>query len=47
LPSINLLREGERSQKLDEDELKQRARAMKRSLEFDVQARDQINPGRW
>jgi DNA segregation ATPase FtsK/SpoIIIE, S-DNA-T family len=47
LPSINLLREGERSQKLDEDELKQRARAIEeKCLEFDVQGRvTQINPG--
>jgi S-DNA-T family DNA segregation ATPase FtsK/SpoIIIE len=47
LPSINLLREGERSQKLDEDELKMRARAIEeKCLEFDVQGRvTQINPG--
>jgi len=47
LPSISLLREGERSQKLDEDELKQRARAIEeKCLEFDVQGRvTQINPG--
>jgi DNA segregation ATPase FtsK/SpoIIIE, S-DNA-T family len=47
LPSVNLLREGERSQKLDEDELKQRARAIEeKCLEFDVQGRvTQINPG--
>jgi DNA segregation ATPase FtsK/SpoIIIE, S-DNA-T family len=47
LPSLNLLREGERSQKLDEDELKQRARAIEnKCLEFDVQGRvTQINPG--
>jgi S-DNA-T family DNA segregation ATPase FtsK/SpoIIIE len=47
LPSINLLREGERSQKLDEDELKERARAIEeKCLEFDVQGRvTQINPG--
>jgi S-DNA-T family DNA segregation ATPase FtsK/SpoIIIE len=47
LPSISLLREGERSQKLDENELKQRARAIEeKCLEFDVQGRvTQINPG--
>jgi S-DNA-T family DNA segregation ATPase FtsK/SpoIIIE len=47
LPPINLLREGERSQKLDEDELKERARAIEeKCLEFDVQGRvTQINPG--
>jgi len=47
LPSISLLREGERLQKLDEDELKQRARAIEeKCLEFDVQGRvTQINPG--
>ncbi len=47
LPPINLLREGERSQKLDEDELKSRARAIEeKCLEFDVQGRvTQINPG--
>jgi S-DNA-T family DNA segregation ATPase FtsK/SpoIIIE len=47
LPPINLLREGERSQKLDEDELKDRARAIEeKCLEFDVQGRvTQINPG--
>jgi S-DNA-T family DNA segregation ATPase FtsK/SpoIIIE len=47
LPPINLLREGERSQKLDEDELKGRARAIEeKCLEFDVQGRvTQINPG--
>ena len=47
LPPISLLREGERSQKLDEDELKQRARAIEeKCLEFDVQGRvTQINPG--
>src|SRR5262249_41565190 len=40
LPSVNLLREGERSQKLDEDELKDRARAIEeKCLEFDVQGR--------
>ena len=44
---ISLLREGERSQKLDEDELKIRARAIEdKCLEFDVQGRvTQINPG--
>jgi len=47
LPSVSLLREGERSQKLDEDELKERARAIEeKCLEFDVQGRiAQINPG--
>jgi S-DNA-T family DNA segregation ATPase FtsK/SpoIIIE len=47
LPPINLLREGERSQKLDEDELKDRAKAIEQKcLEFDVQGRvTQINPG--
>ena len=47
LPSPSLLREGERSQKLDEDELKHRARAIEaKCLEFDIQGRvTQINPG--
>jgi DNA segregation ATPase FtsK/SpoIIIE, S-DNA-T family len=47
LPPISLLREGERSQKLDEQELKDRARAIEeKCLEFDVQGRvTQINPG--
>ena len=47
LPPVSLLREGERSQKLDEDELKMRARAIEsKCLEFDVQGRvTQINPG--
>jgi DNA segregation ATPase FtsK/SpoIIIE, S-DNA-T family len=47
LPSISLLREGERSHKLDEDELKIRARAIEdKCLEFDIQGRvTQINPG--
>src|SRR5712691_4209667 len=47
LPSPSLLREGERSQKLDEDDLKVRARAIEaKCLEFDVQGRvTQINPG--
>jgi len=47
LPSISLLHEGERSQKLDEDELKIRARAIEdKCLEFDVEGRvTQINPG--
>jgi S-DNA-T family DNA segregation ATPase FtsK/SpoIIIE len=47
LPSPSLLREGSRSEKLDEDELKQRARAIEaKCLEFDVQGRvTQINPG--
>ncbi|HEV1993203.1 MAG TPA: DNA translocase FtsK 4TM domain-containing protein, partial [Candidatus Acidoferrum sp.] len=46
-PSPSLLREGERSQKLDEDELKLRARAIEaKCLEFDIQGRvTQINPG--
>ena len=47
LPSASLLREGERSQKLDEAELKERARAIEEKCqEFDVQGRvTQINPG--
>ena len=47
LPSINLLKEGEGSQKLDEDELKLRARAIEAKChEFDVEGRvTQINPG--
>jgi DNA segregation ATPase FtsK/SpoIIIE, S-DNA-T family len=47
LPSPTLLREGERSQKLDEAELKERARAIEaKCMEFDVQGRvTQINPG--
>ncbi|PYT97434.1 MAG: cell division protein FtsK [Acidobacteria bacterium] len=47
LPPPSLLREGERSQKLDEEELKQRARAIEaKCQEFDVQGRvTQINPG--
>jgi DNA segregation ATPase FtsK/SpoIIIE, S-DNA-T family len=47
LPAISLLREGERNQKLDEDELKIRARAIEEKfIEFDVQGRvTQINPG--
>ena len=47
LPSVSLLREGERSQKLDETELKDRARAIEEKCqEFDVQGRvTQINPG--
>jgi len=47
LPFPSLLREGERSHKLDEDELKLRARAIEaKCLEFDVQGRvTQINPG--
>ena len=47
LPSVSLLREGERSQKLDEAELKDRARAIEEKCqEFDVQGRvTQINPG--
>ena len=47
IPSPSLLREGERGQKLDEEELKQRARAIEaKCLEFDIQGRvTQINPG--
>ena len=47
LPSIQLLREGEGSQKLDEDELKLRARAIEAKChEFGVEGRvTQINPG--
>jgi S-DNA-T family DNA segregation ATPase FtsK/SpoIIIE len=47
LPSPSLLHEGERSHKLDEEELKQRARAIEaKCLEFDIQGRvTQINPG--
>jgi S-DNA-T family DNA segregation ATPase FtsK/SpoIIIE len=47
LPSPSLLREGERSQKLDEEELKERARAIEaKCLEFDIQGRvTLINPG--
>ncbi|HKV25634.1 MAG TPA: DNA translocase FtsK [Candidatus Acidoferrum sp.] len=47
LPSPSLLREGERSHKLDEDELKDRARAIEaKCMEFDIQGRvTQINPG--
>jgi S-DNA-T family DNA segregation ATPase FtsK/SpoIIIE len=47
LPSIQLLREGEGSQKLDEDELKMRARAIEAKChEFGVEGRvTQINPG--
>ena len=47
LPSISLMREGERSQRIDEDELKMRARAIEeKCMEFDVQGRvTQINPG--
>jgi S-DNA-T family DNA segregation ATPase FtsK/SpoIIIE len=47
LPSPSLLREGERSQKLDEAELKERARAIElKCMEFDIQGRvTQINPG--
>jgi len=47
LPPPSLLREGERSHKLDEEELKQRARAIEaKCQEFDVQGRvTQINPG--
>jgi S-DNA-T family DNA segregation ATPase FtsK/SpoIIIE len=46
-PSPTLLHEGERGQKLDEEELKQRARAIEaKCLEFDIQGRvTQINPG--
>jgi S-DNA-T family DNA segregation ATPase FtsK/SpoIIIE len=47
LPSPTLLREGERSHKLDEAELKDRARAIEeKCLEFDIAGRvTQINPG--
>jgi S-DNA-T family DNA segregation ATPase FtsK/SpoIIIE len=47
LPSVDLMRAGERSQKIDEDELKMRARAIEeKCMEFDVQGRvTQINPG--
>jgi DNA segregation ATPase FtsK/SpoIIIE, S-DNA-T family len=47
LPSISLLREGEGSHKLDENELKLRARAIEEKChEFDVEGRvTQINPG--
>ena len=47
LPSPSLLRPGERSEKLDEAELKERARAIElKCEEFDVQGRvTQINPG--
>ncbi len=47
LPTISLLKEGEGSQKLDEDELKLRARAIEAKChEFDVEGRvTQINPG--
>jgi len=47
LPSPSLLREGEGSQKLDEYELKARARAIEeKCLEFDIAGRvTQINPG--
>ncbi|HKM84321.1 MAG TPA: DNA translocase FtsK [Candidatus Acidoferrum sp.] len=47
LPSISLLKQGEGSQKLDEDELKLRARAIEAKChEFDVEGRvTQINPG--
>jgi DNA segregation ATPase FtsK/SpoIIIE, S-DNA-T family len=47
LPSVQLLREGEGSQKLNEDELKMRARAIEAKChEFGVEGRvTQINPG--
>jgi len=47
LPSVQLLREGEGSHKLDEDELKMRARAIEAKChEFGVEGRvTQINPG--
>jgi S-DNA-T family DNA segregation ATPase FtsK/SpoIIIE len=47
LPPVSLMREGERSQKIDEDELKLRARAIEeKCMEFDVTGRvTQINPG--
>ncbi len=47
LPPISLLKQGEGSQKLDEDELKLRARAIEAKChEFEVEGRvTQINPG--
>jgi S-DNA-T family DNA segregation ATPase FtsK/SpoIIIE len=47
LPSPTLLREGSRGEKLDETELKDRARAIEaKCLEFDIQGHvTQINPG--
>jgi S-DNA-T family DNA segregation ATPase FtsK/SpoIIIE len=47
LPGIQLLREGERTQRLDEDELKMKARAIEAKChEFGVEGRvTQINPG--
>ena len=47
LPALQLLREGERTQKLDEDELKMKARAIEAKCdEFGVEGRvTQINPG--
>lgn len=47
LPSPNMLQEGMRSQAIDEDELKERARAIEeKCAEFDIQGRvTQINPG--
>ena len=47
LPSISLLKEGTGSEKLDEDELKMRARAIEAKChEFEVEGRvTQINPG--
>jgi S-DNA-T family DNA segregation ATPase FtsK/SpoIIIE len=47
LPAPSMLMEGMRSQKIDEDELKQRAKAIEeKCLEFDVMGRvTQINPG--
>ncbi len=47
LPSPSLLRNGERSEKYDEDDLKERARAIEEKCEeFDVKGRvTQINPG--
>ena len=47
LPSVQLLRQGESAQKLDEDELKMRARAIESKChEFGVEGRvTQINPG--
>jgi S-DNA-T family DNA segregation ATPase FtsK/SpoIIIE len=47
LPSISLLKEGGGSEKLDEDELKMRARAIEAKChEFEVEGRvTQINPG--
>src|SRR5260370_36155811 len=47
LPSVSLLREGARRQKLDEEELKTRARAIEdKCMKFDIEGRvTHINPG--